>query len=686
MSISSDFMNLPFTQPVVIITLVLIIILCAPLIFRRLKIPNIVGLILAGVAVGPYGFNLLARDASFEIFGQVGILYLMFLAAVEIDMYHLRRNYRSGILFGLITFLVPMGVGIPLTHWVLDTGWTTSVLISSMYASHTLISYPVVSRFGLSNNRGAVIAVCGTIVAVLLALLALAEVVEVRASGRFHVMSLVWLLLLMGVYAVAVGWSFPRLTRWFFRKTSDSVMQFIFILTLVLVASTLARLIGLEAILGAFYAGLILNRFIPSRSALMHRISFVGNAIFIPYFLIGVGMLINVHVIFRGWGVAQAAAVMTVTALATKWVAAWGSQRLIGLGASERRLMFGLSSGKAAATIAATMIGYQYGLLTEDMMNGAVVMILVCCIVASVGTERAARSIRIALSAAELENEAPARAGFARQIVAVSNPLTAEGIMRMAVFMRNPLNTEPVTALFVRRGDEAPMVRDGRQSLQIAHAAAESMDVECREVERFDLNVMAGVTNVMREHHATEVVIGLHRRSNIVDSFFGSIIEQLLRSTDNMVIMARCFIPVDTLRRIFVYVPRNAEYESGFCEWIARVSNLGAQLSCQIHFLCMRSTGEYIEAHISEGGYAVRRHYALMESWDDFIILSSQVGEDDLLIVVGARKGSISYNGDYENMPSFLGRNFRHHNLTLIIPGQFGASHVPKPDKSILTV
>lgn len=686
MTIPADFLHLPLTQPVVIITLVLIIILCAPLIFSRLKIPNIVGLILAGVAVGPYGFNLLARDASFEIFGQVGILYLMFLAAVEIDMYHLRRNYRKGIVFGLITFFVPMAVGIPVTHWLLHTGWTTSVLISSMYASHTLISYPVVSRFGLSNNRGAVIAVCGTIVAVLLALLALAEVVAVRVSGRFDVMNLVWLLGQMIVYALGVGWSFPVVTRWFFRKTSDSVMQFIFILTLVLVASTLAKLIGLEAILGAFYAGLILNRFIPSRSALMHRISFVGNAIFIPYFLIGVGMLINVHVIFRGWGVAQAAAVMTVTALATKWLAAWSSQRLIGLGRNERLLMYGLSSGKAAATIAATMIGYQYGLLTEDMMNGAVVMILVCCIVASVGTEHAARSIRIALSAAEMENEAPARAGFARQVVAVSNPLTAEGIMRMAVFMRNPLNTEPITALFVRRNDDAALQRDGRQSLLIAHAAAGSMDVECREVERFDLNVMAGVTNVMREYHATEVVIGLHRRSNIVDSFFGSIIEQLLRSTDKMVIMSRCFIPVDTLRRIFVYVPRNAEYETGFCEWIARVSNLGAQLSCPVHFLCMAATGEYIEAHISEGGYAVRRQYAHMESWDDFIILSSQVGEEDLLIVVGARKGSVSSTGDYENMPSFLGRNFRHHNLALIIPGQFGGNAVPKPDKSILSV
>lgn len=672
MTIPTDFLTLPLTQPVVIITLVLIIILCAPMLFSRLKIPNIVGLILAGVAVGPYGFNLLARDASFEIFGQVGILYLMFLAAVEIDMYHMRQNYRSGIIFGLITFLLPMGVGIPVTRYLLDISWTSSVLIASMYASHTLISYPIVSRFGLSNNRGAVIAVCGTIVAVLLALLALAEVVAVRTSHHFDVGGLMLLLLEMGMYALVIGWSFPWLTRWFFRKTSDSVAQFIFILTLVLIASTLAKLIGLEAILGAFYAGLILNRFIPIRSALMQRISFVGNAIFIPYFLIGVGMLINVHVIFRGWGVAQAAGVMTLTALVTKWLSAYLSQRIIGLGANERHLMFGLSSGKAAATIAATMIGYQYGLLTEDMMNGAVVMILVCCIVASVTTSRAAKQIRIALSAAELEREAPRTVGFARQIVAVSNPLTAEGIMRMAVYMRSPLNRETITALFVRRNDEQTLIREGRQSLQTARNVAESMEVECRDIERFDLNIMAGVTNVMREHHATEVVIGLHRRTNIVDSFFGNMIEQLMRSTTRMIIMARCFIPINTIRHIFVYVPRNAEYETGFSMWIARIANLASQLSCRVKFLCMHATGEYIEAHILEGGYAFGRTYSDMESWDDFIILSSQVGEEDLLIVIGARKGSVSYTGDYENMPSFLGRNFRHHNLTLIIPEQFG--------------
>lgn len=664
--------SLPFTQPVVIFMTVMMIILFAPLLFRRLKIPNIVGLILAGVAIGPYGFNLLARDASFEIFGQVGILYLMFLAAVEIDMYHLRQNYKKGTVFGLLTFLLPMAVGIPLTRFALHTGWDTAVLISSMYASHTLISYPVVSKFGLSNNRGAVIAVCGTIVAVLLALVALAEVVAVRTSGRFHMGELGLLMVLTIVYAVTVGLTFPAMTRWFFKKFNEPVAQFIFILTLVCIASVLAKVIGLESILGAFYAGLVLNRFIPSRSLLMKNITFVGNAIFIPYFLIGVGMLINVGVVIRGWGVVATALLMTVTALSTKYIAARITRKMASLSADESDLMFGLSSGKAAATIAATMIGYQYGLLSEDMMNGAVVMILICCIVASVVTERSAKKIRLDLTAAELESDGPHDTPFARQIVAVSNPMTAEGIMRMALFMRSPKNGEELTALYVRNDDDRARMRMGREALKTARNVAESMDVRCREVERFDLNVMTGVSNVIRENDATEVIIGLHRRSNIVDSFYGSMIDQLMASTRKMIIMSRCFLPLATLERIFVYVPRNAEYETGFTAWVTRIGNLASQLGRRVNFLCASETAQYIEALIAEGEFAFRRHYSDMESWDDFIILSSQIADEDLLIVVGARKGSLSYSGETDTMNTYLGRHFTSSNIAMIIPAQFG--------------
>lgn len=275
-------MTFPLQQPVEIFLLVLLIILLGPLLFRRLKIPNIVGMIIAGMVVGPYGLNLLERDDSFRIFGEVGILYIMFLAAVEIDMYHLRKQSKKGVIFGLLSFGLPMLFGIFGSHYAFGVGWTSSVLIASMYASHTLVSYPIVSKFGLSNSKAPVIAVVGTIVAVLLALLSLAEVVKVRVNGSFSWSSLILLLAMMAVYTIGIGFAYPWLTRRFFRRFNDSVSQFIFILALVFIASLLAHVIGLEAILGAFFAGLVLNRLIPGRSALMGRIKFVGDAIFIP--------------------------------------------------------------------------------------------------------------------------------------------------------------------------------------------------------------------------------------------------------------------------------------------------------------------------------------------------------------------------------------------------------------------
>lgn len=659
------------SQPVAIFLLVLVIILLGPVLFRRLKVPPIVGMIIAGMAVGPYGFGLLDRDASFRIFGEVGILYIMFQAAVDIDMFHLRQQMKHGLLFGLLSFIMPMAAGVFGARYAFGVGWDTSVLIASMYASHTLVSYPVVSKFGLQNTRGAVIAVCGTIIAVMLALLCLAGVVQTRVAGEFEITSLLRLLLLTGVYCAAIGYSFPFVTRRFFRSNSDQVAQYIFILALVFVASLLASVIGLEAILGAFYAGLVLNRMIPGRSPLMKNIRFVGDSIFIPYFLIGVGMLINVGVILKGWGVIWVAANMSAVALGTKWLAAYSARRMFRLTDSESTLMFGLTSGKAAATIAAVMIGYSYGMLTEDIMNGAVVMILICCIVASVVTERAAKRIRMRLTEQDLEHEEIGATEFARQIVSVSNPLTAEGLVRMAGFMRNRMNRNPLTVLYVRNGDDNRSRAMGRNALHVAVDAAELMDIEVKSMERFDINVTSALSNVAVEQEATEIVIGLHRKANIVDTFYGSLIEQLLDTTNRMVIMSRCFIPVDTVTRVVAVVPRKAEYETGFHLWVSRIAMLASNIEARLTFITYKDTEEFIRTAIAEDKIEADVRFELLDSYDDFILLSGDIGEDDLLVVIGARKGSISYGSDLEALPGFLSRYFSRHNLMVIYPKQY---------------
>lgn len=661
----------PLQQPVAIFLMVLAIMLAGPLIFRMLKIPQIVGLILAGIAVGPFGFNILERDASFKIFGEVGILYIMFLAAAEIDMFHLRKYLKKGIIFGLLSFLLPMAAGIAVSRLLFQMPWDTSILIASMFASHTLVSYPIVSRFGLSNQRAAIVAVCGTIVAVMLALLALAQVVTIRIEGGFNVASMFRLLIYTVLYTLAIGYSFPWLTRRFFRYNNDSVVQFIFILALVFVASLLANLIGLESILGAFYAGLILNRFIPVRSGLMRNIRFVGDAIFIPYFLIGVGMLINARALFHGWSVAIVAIVMTVVALGSKWLAAYGAARIFRFGASGRQLMFGLSAGKAAATIAATMVGYKYGMLSENVMNGAVVMILFCCIVSSIVTETSAKRIRIRITTEDLNHEDLGRREYARQLIAISNPMTSAELMKLAMFMRDRANTNHITTLFVRGNDNTQTLGAGRAALRNAAIAADNMDTEVKEIERFDINTASGIVNVGREQDSTEFILGFHRRQNVVDGFYGSVVEQMLNSTNKMIILSRCFSPIDTIDNIVVFVPEKAEFETGFGLWVMRMANLSAQIGGRLVIMAYPTTMEYVKAALAEGRYEVRAEFRTMTSWDDFILLIGEVSYDDLLMVVSARKGSISYSSDLENMPGFLGRHFSRNNLLMVFPKQY---------------
>lgn len=659
------------TNPVLIFLIVLTVIVLGKVIFTRIRIPSIVGMIIAGIVIGPYGIGLLERDASFRIFGDVGILYIMFQAAVEIDMFHLKAQFRSGIIFGLLSFALPMLAGLFGVHYLLGGSWSTAVLVASMFASHTLITYPVVSKFGLQNDKPVVIAVCGTIVSVLLALLCLAGVVQYCSAGSYSPATLFRLILLMGVFTIIVGYLFPSVTRRFFKTTTDPVSQYIFIIALMLVSATVARLIGLEAILGAFYAGLVLNKMVPGRSPLMKNIRFVGDAVFVPYFLIGVGMLINIRVVVEGWEVIWAAAIMSVLALGSKWLAAFVSQRILHLGAVDRMVIFGLTGGKAAATIAAVMIGYQYSLLNENMMNASVVMILLCCVVASVNTERGAKKLRIIKTSADLERDALEPVGFARQVVAVSNPLTAEGLMRMAMFMRKRANDNPVTVLFVRNNDDRRIAEMGRNALEEAAGVAEEMDVTADIVERFDINAVTGICNLAHERQATDIVIGMHRKSSVVDTFYGSFIDRLVSDCHRMVVLSRCFIPIGTVTRLVVIVPRGAEYETGFHIWVTRLAMLASNIEARITFMAYPETCRLISTAITDDCIEADVRCETLTSWDDFILMSGTIDDADLLVLVTARKGSISHNADLEQTTSYISRHFSRNNLLVVYPRQF---------------
>ena len=270
------------TDPTWIFFTMLSIILFAPMLLERLHIPSIVGMIFAGILIGPHGFHVLDRDSSFELFGKVGIYYIMFLASLEMNLNDVQRIRWRALVFGLLSFAIPMAIGYWANTQLLSYSIAASVLVAAMYASHTLIAYPIVLRYGLSRVSSVSIAVGGTIVADTLTLLVLAVV-----GGMFkeHVTGLywVWLVVKVVLLGAVIIYVFPRVGRRFFRRYDDSVVQYVFVLSLVFLGAGLMELVGMEGILGAFLVGIVLNRLIPPASPLMSHIEFVGNALFIPH-------------------------------------------------------------------------------------------------------------------------------------------------------------------------------------------------------------------------------------------------------------------------------------------------------------------------------------------------------------------------------------------------------------------
>lgn len=663
------------TSPVAIFLVVLSLILLAPMLLTRIKIPHVIGLIVAGVIVGPYGFDVLSRDMSFEVFGQVGLFYLMFLAGVEIDMYHLKKNIRRGFVFGLFTFAIPMIVGVPAAMALLHLDAVAAMMLASMFAAHTLLAYPIVSRFGLTKNPAVVIAIAGTIFTVLGSLMVLAGAVGVVRDGGFDVMSTLRLVGMLAAYCVVISYVYPRLTRWFFKRYHDGIMQFVYILVMVFLAAQAAIMIKIEGVFGAFFAGLVLNRYIPGRSPLMSRIEFVGNAIFIPYFLIGVGMLINLRVLTSGWETLYVAAVMSAVAMVGKWLAAFVTQRVFRMRSIDRSMLYQLSNAHTAVALAVVMIGYNMGVFGEEILNGTVLMILVTCTVSSVGTSRAASRLKVlSLKSPDaiVGEEAPKESGI-RTLIPVVNPVTARELVNLALMMSdgNKLRNQ-IYALHVRN-DNSPSSRAvGKSSLELAEHVASVMDVKLKSIERYDMNFVTGVLNTLEERDINEVVIGLHRRSNSIDSFFGDKLTQLLKATFRMVVISRCYIPVNTVRRIVVSVPDKAQYETGFAHWVKSIGNLTRQLGCRVIFCCSAETRRYIMAVLRAGRYGIRSEYRLVEAWDDFVLLANKIQDDDLFVVVGARRASVSFTSDMDALPEFLRKYFSQNNLIVIYPEQFG--------------
>lgn len=669
-------LRLPITDPTWIFFLVLTIILFAPILLDRLRIPHIIGMILAGVAIGKFGFNILERDSSFELFGKVGLYYIMFLAGLEMDMLDFKKNRNKAVVFGVITFIIPVLLGVWSGTALLGYGVLTSVLLASMFASHTLVSYPIISRYGLSRLKSVNITIGGTAVTVTLALLTLTMV-----TGMFknEINQYFWILQLtkMALTCFVIIFFFPRIGRWFFRRYEDGVMQFVFILAMVFLGGGILELVGLEGILGAFLVGLVFNRLVPHVSPLMNHVEFVGNALFIPYFLIGVGMLIDVKTLFSGGEAFKVALIITFLPLCGKWLASFITQKMFKMNFHERRIIFGLSSAKVAASLAVVLIGHEIvmpngeRLLNADVLNGTVLMILVSSLISSFVTERASRKIA-------MKNEAQERLGETKTedniLIPVSNPDTIGNLVNLALVIKNPKRKDGLIALNVMNdhNESSVMQAQGKKYLEKSAMIAAAADVTMHTVSRYDLNIASGIIHTIKEYNVSDVVIGLHRKINLVDSFFGVTAENLLKNTHRQIMIVKCLMPVNTLRRIVVAVPPKAEFEAGFTRWVNHVCRMGNQLGCKVHFFAHPQTLDRLDVLINKTFKELRYEFSELADWDDLLLLTGQVNFDHLLVIVSARKGSISYHPSFEALPSQLSKYFNNNSLMILYPDQYG--------------
>lgn len=666
----------PITDPTLIFFVVLLMILLSPIIMGRLRIPHIIGMVLAGVIVGKYGLNILERDASFELFGRVGLYYIMFLAGLEMDMEGLKKNRTRVIVFGLLTFLVPFAMTYFMGVSLLSYTPLAALLLSAIMASNTLIAYPIVGRYGLTRHTSSTLSVGSSMMALFMALIVMASIVNSFQGGGgigFWVLFVVKFF----VYSIGLILVIPRLTRWFLRRYSDAVMQFIFILAVVFLSAALSDAVGLEGIFGAFLSGLILNRFIPRVSPLMNRIEFTGNALFIPYFLIGVGMLINVRLLFQGTHILWVVFCLVLFGTLGKAVAAYLAVGVFRMPRLAGHMMFGLTSAHAAGAIAMVMVGrrleispgvYLFG---DEVLNGIVIMILFTCVISTVVTEWAAQRLRLK---EKKEPELVKTVNDEKILIPVKYPEYADNLVSMATMMRNPKLKRELVALNVvyddvnMRHNQA----EGQRLLEHLQHLASASDVPMTTQVRIAANIANGIKHAFKEFQASEILMGLHFHHNISKGFWGEFTRSLYNGLSRQIIITRIMQPLNTVRRIQVIVPSRAEFEPGFYRWLERLARMTENLECRIIFHGRKDTLQLINEYIHNNFASVRAEYVPMKHWNELPDLATKVSKDHLFVIVTARKGTISYKSAMERLPDEVNRYFKGKTLMIIFPDQYG--------------
>jgi len=659
----------PITDPVLIFAFAMLVFLIAPLILDRYRLPGIVGIILVGAVVGPGTLGLLERDDTIVLLGEVGLIYLMFIAGLEIDLNDFMDNRDRSVTYGVVSFLIPQVLGTAVGITVLGLEPLAAVLFASVFASHTLLAYPVVNRLGIVKNEAVTTAIGGTILTDTLALLVLAVVVG-AVDGELTWLFWAQLAIGLSVFFAAVWILVPRIGRWFFNQTvEESYFEFLFVMATLFVCAYLAELAGVKHIIGAFLAGLALNRLIVKTGTLMNRIEFVGNALFIPFFLLSVGMLVEPTAILEGPETLAIAGAMIVLVVATKAVSAFGVGRFYDYTTNEIGSMFGLSVGQAAAALAIVLIGFDIGLFDQDVVNGAVLMILVVSVISPAAVRRYGRRVALDDEAdAYDESLAPRRV----MVPFSENAEYVEEILEFALVLHDADREDPLYAVTVVESgpDAESRTADAEALLDHATEYVSGAEVRLDAQTRIERNVATGIVRAAQDNRITTLVIGWDGERSRRQHTIGSIVDHVVRRSDKLVAVSHIREPVSVSKRVVVILPPNISLNPGFYEAVHTIKRIATGVDAPIEALLVRGAEKRYEARFAqvdpEYDVAVRN----VGGWDSLLrTLRDEIGEDDLVVCLSARRETAGWNRRLETLPKSIS-TLAQDNFVVIYPAR----------------
>jgi hypothetical protein len=475
------------------------------------------------------------------------------------------------------------------------------------------------------------------------------------------------------IFSAIMFFLIPRITRWFFTKLeSEKHAHYIFVLSVVFFSAFLAEISGLEPIIGAFVAGLVLNSLIPHSSALMNRIEFIGNSLFIPFFLISVGMLIDVRVILNGPMAIIIAVVLTLGAIFGKWLAALFTQLILKFSKVQRQLLFGLSTAHAGAILAVVLVGYKAGILDENILNGTIILILISCLVASVATEKASKKILLTEKSSELPVSETNLLNDERILLPIVNLVNIEKLLEFTLLIKDKKSVNPVTILtVVPNNAEAELnIITAREKLKVFKKHGAASETKVNTIATIDYNPADGIARISRETLSSIIVLGWPKKAGIIDKIIGEKISSIISNIDKTIFICQLEKLLINLKRIIVVTPPLAEKEIGFEIWLQKISKLSHELSIPVVHFGEMSTQDAIREKIKHKHFNALISFEVLNDLEDLLVSSPDIKDDDLLVLISARKHSVSYLNFLDNIPNKIERHFTSNNKIVVYPLQ----------------